>query len=235
MQRCDDSAPLLNYESDDNEVYSGIIPADEATSIEDEIVVERRADAPSTPAIVNDEDDSAIPALVEDYDSDDDEPRRRLSHAAADTAPAAMTDDDPIHSEDVASGPISSRLRSRVKISDAQHRETVAARHPQLSGGALNISVKKALRDPNLSQAAEESIIKEMQQMLDKKVFAPIDSCQGPVLKTPIRSHMFLKRFRQLANRCNSFCICNSSYRCARKSTCYYSRYSCSLSQRRQL
>ena len=29
-------------------------------------------------------------------DSDDEEPRRRLSHASADTAPAAMTDDDPI-------------------------------------------------------------------------------------------------------------------------------------------
>ena len=30
--------------------------------------------------------------------------------------------------------------------------------------------------------------------MLDKKVFAPIDSSQGPVLKAPIRSHMFLRQ-----------------------------------------
>jgi hypothetical protein len=89
--------------------------------------------------------------------------------------------------------------RSRGPINSDQHNRDLAvinserSRRAASDSNVFNLTVKQALGDPLLSEAASRSIDLELQQMLDKRVFTPLHPHELEGKKKPIRSHMFLK------------------------------------------
>jgi hypothetical protein len=211
----DTAGPLL---ADDEELI--VVDADDAHVDLDDVIVEQRADAllaalPPIQPLITQELPTEI--LAAPFDADDPDLYDEPAPDAYNPPPGMPLDLDPPpegpadvplpseHSDDDDEAPAPQppetryNTRSRGPISLDQHRHNLGVgerggRRVASDSNVFNLTVKQALRDPNLAEAAATSIDIELRQMLEKGVFAPLHPHEMEGKKKPIRSHMFLKQ-----------------------------------------